>query len=123
MGNCVHYVSPWSRSVPMNPAACLLAEPMVLPLEPVPVVEPERPEEAAPRLADVLLKVPSDRDFEIYEQAVFAGMPQRVVAKKHGISQPRVHQILREMAAWMADNTPAFAAGLTPEQKLRLVHY
>jgi hypothetical protein len=34
-----------------------------------------------------------------------------------------VNQILKEMAAWMADNTPAFAAGLTPEQKLRLVHY
>jgi len=107
----------------MNSAACLLAEPMVLPLEPVPVAEPERPEEAAPRLAGVSLKVPTDRDFEIYEQAVFAGMPQRLVAEKHGISQPRVHQILREMAAWMADNTPAFAAGLTPEQKLRLVHY
>jgi len=107
----------------MNTAACLLAEPMVLPLEPVPVAEPERPEEAAPRLADVSLKVPTDRDFEIYEQAVFAGMPQRLVAKNHGISQPRVHQILREMAAWMADNTPAFAAGLTPEQRLRLVHY
>ena len=121
----------------MNTAACLLAEPMVLPLEPVPVVEPGscrsgpachsgeahancRPVQEAGKACPT---VPDDRDFEIYEQAVFAGMPQRLVAKKHGISQPRVHQILREMAAWMADNTPAFAAGLTPEQKLRLVHY
>ena len=121
----------------MNTAACLLAEPMVLPLEPVPVAEPDsRRAGSACRSGEgdtnchpveeaggACPTVPTDRDFEIYEQAVFAGMPQRVVAKKHGISQPRVHQILREMAAWMADNTPAFAAGLTPEQKLRLVHY
>src|SRR5690349_10782836 len=93
MGKCVHSASPLSRSVPMNTAACLLAEPMVLPLEPVPIAEPEEPVEAAPPPADVSLKVPTDRDFEIYEQAVFAGMPQRLVAKKHGISQPRVHQI------------------------------
>lgn len=107
----------------MNTAACLLAEPMVLPLEPVPVAEPERPEEAVPPLAGVSLKVPSDRDLQIYETAVFAGRSQREVAKEFGVSQPRVNQVLKEMAAWMADNTPAFAAGLTPEQKLRLVHY
>jgi hypothetical protein len=60
---------------------------------------------------------------QIYETAVFAGRSQREAAKEYGVSQPRVNQILKEMAAWMADNTPAFAAGLTPEQKLRLVHY
>jgi hypothetical protein len=73
--------------------------------------------------ADVSLKVPRERDMEIYEQVVFARMSQREVAEMHEISQPRVHQILQEMAAWMADNTPGFVAALTPEQRLRLVHY
>ena len=82
----------------MNTAACLLAEPMVLPLEAVPVTEPERPEEAVPPLAGVSLKVPSDRDLQIYETAVFAGRSQREVAKEFGVSQPRVNQVLKEMA-------------------------
>lgn len=82
-----------------------------------------RPESPARLPADVSLKVPSERDMEIYEQVVFARMSQREVAEMHEISQPRVHQILQEMAAWMADNTPGFVAGLTPAQRLRLVHY
>jgi hypothetical protein len=69
------------------------------------------------------IRVPTPRDLEIYDQVVVARMSQREVAEIHGISQPRVHQVLREMAAWVADNTPGFAAGLSPEQRLRLVHY
>lgn len=107
----------------MNTAACLVSDARVLPLESV-ADQPARPAaELPPPLPDVSLKVPSDRDLQIYESAVFAGRSQREVAKEFGVSQPRVNQILKEMAAWMADNTPAFAAGLTPEQKLRLVHY
>jgi hypothetical protein len=106
----------------MNTAACLVSEVDVLPMESVVGSEPEKPVGNSP-LPDVSLKVPSDRDLQIYETAVFAGRSQREVAKEFGISQPRVNQILKELAAWMADNTPNFCSGLTPEQKLRLVHY
>lgn len=108
----------------MNTAACLLPEVNVLPLNPpVSAEEVEKPEENVQPLPNVSLKVPSDRDLQIYESAVFAGRSQRDVAREFGVSQPRVNQILREIAAWMADNTPSFCSGLTPEQKLRLVHY
>jgi hypothetical protein len=107
----------------MNTAACRIPELDVL--TPELAISPESAEPAVPSPppAGILPKVPSRRDIEVYEDAVIAGMPQRQVAKKHSLSQPRVHQILREMGAWMADNTPGFATGLTPEQRLRLVHY
>jgi len=107
----------------MNTAACLVSDVDVLPLESVVDYQPEILDGHSPPLADVSLKVPSDRDLQIYEVVVFAGRSQREVAKEFGVSQPRVNQILKELAAWMADNTPSFCAGLTPEQKLRLVHY
>ncbi len=69
------------------------------------------------------LKIPSERDLWIYEQVVIYKMSQYEVAEESDLSQPRVHQILQEMSAWVADNTPGFAAGLTTEQQLRLVHY
>lgn len=102
----------------MSATACLVSEVNVLPLESVPLEA-----DWSPPLPDVSLKVPSDRDLQIYEEAVFAGLPQRKVAQNFGVSQPRVNQVLKEIAAWMADNTPNFVSGLTPEQKLRLVHY
>ncbi len=107
----------------MNTAACLLPELVVLPSESAPVPDSETPTADAPPLADISLKVPRSRDIEVYEQVVFACRSQRDVAEMHAISQPRVHQILHEMSAWMADNTPGFAAGLTPQQRLRLVHF
>ena len=107
----------------MNTAACLLPELVVLPSESAPVPDSETPTADAPPLADISLKVPRSRDIEVYEQVVFACRSQRDVAEMHAISQPRVHQILHEMAAWMADNTPGFAAALTPQQRLRLVHF
>ena len=108
----------------MNAAACRIQEPDVLPLEAVnsPGIG-NGPAQAPPPLPDVSLKVPSDRDLQIYETVVFAGRSQRAVAKEFGVSQPRVNQILKEIAVWMADNTPSFCSGLTPEQQLRLVHY
>lgn len=108
----------------MNTAACLCPELDVLPHEPVLPPEPAEPAvPAPPPLTDISIKAPSSRDMEVYEDVVFAGMSQRQVAKKHGISQPRVHQILKELAAWMADHTPGYAAGLTPPQQLRLAHH
>jgi hypothetical protein len=107
----------------MNTAACLVSEVDLLPLESAFGSQSEKPVGDSPLRSDISLKVPSDRDLQIYETAVFAGRSQREVAKEFGVSQPRVNQILKELAAWMADNTPNFASGLTPEQKLRLVHY
>lgn len=108
----------------MNTAACLVPEVNVLPLNPPVFAEVvEKPEKNVQPLPKGSLKVPSDRDLQIYESAVFAGRSQRDVAKEFRVSQPRVNQILKEIAAWMADNTPSFCSGLTPEQELRLVHY
>ncbi|MGI8979254.1 MAG: hypothetical protein ACR2FY_08520 [Pirellulaceae bacterium] len=112
----------------MNTAACLISEPDVF--SPEPAIAPESAEPEVPEVPsppppreDISLKVPSGRDMEVYEDVEFAGMTQRQAAKKHGISQPRVHQILQEMAAWMADNTPGVAAGLTRPQQLRLAYH
>ena len=84
----------------------------------VPSYDADSPLPLPPRL-----KIPSERDLWIYEQVVIQRMSQYEVAEQSELSQPRVHQILREMSAWVADNTPGFAAGLTKEQQLRLVHY
>ncbi|MCE9525311.1 MAG: hypothetical protein K8R36_04570, partial [Planctomycetales bacterium] len=107
----------------MNTAACLVSDVDVLPMESVVGSQSEKPVGDSPPLLGVNLKVPTDRDLQIYETVVFAGRSQREVAREFGVSQPRVNQILKELAAWMADNTPSFCSGLTPEQKLRLVHY
>ena len=78
----------------MNTAACLVSEVEVLPLESVQAPQPNQPNvDVPPPLPEVSLKVPSDRDLEIYEMVVFAGRPQREVASKFGVSQPRVNQI------------------------------
>ncbi len=79
---------------------------------------PPNPPPLPPRL-----KIPSERDLWIYEQVVIYKMSQYEVAEESELSQPRVHQILQEMSAWVADNTPGLAASLTQEQQLRLVHY
>src|SRR5436190_17225716 len=117
----------------MNAAVCPRFEPEVLSFEPMPVAEPEAAGEEVPLaeraehiVADhvaAAIKAPSCRDFEIYQQVAFEGMTQRKVAGLHKISQPRVNQILHEMAAWVADHTQGFAAELTPPQQLRLARY
>ncbi|MFN0020154.1 MAG: hypothetical protein ACKVP0_17985 [Pirellulaceae bacterium] len=114
----------------MNTAACLVSEVDVLPQESCRAGSAcIHPEEAGTTCSPPVVAgtacptVPSDRDLQIYEAAVFAGRSQRDVAREFGVSQPRVNQILKELAAWMADNTPSFCSGLTPEQRLRLVHY
>ena len=107
----------------MNTAACLVSDVDVLPLESVVGSGPTVSDGKSPPLRDVSRKVPSDRDLQIYETVVFTGRSQRAVAREFGVSQPRVNQILKEIAVWMSDNTPSFCSGLTPEQKLRLVHY
>ncbi|MFN0020484.1 MAG: hypothetical protein ACKVP0_19680 [Pirellulaceae bacterium] len=114
----------------MNTAACLASDVDVLPLESCrggsASLPPEETGTTSPppvAAGTACPTVPSDRDLQIYEAAVFAGRSQRDVAREFGVSQPRVNQILKEIAAWMADNTPSFCSGLTPEQKLRLVNY
>ena len=114
----------------MNTAARLVSEVEELPLESCRAGSACLPPEEAGTTSPLPVAagtacptVPSDRDLQIYEVVVFAGRSQRDVAREFGVSQPRVNQILKEIAAWMADNTPNFCSGLTPEQKLRLVHY
>ncbi|MBC7857133.1 MAG: hypothetical protein IAF94_27190 [Pirellulaceae bacterium] len=111
----------------MNTAACLISQPDVLSPEPAispESAEPEVSEVPSPPLREnISLRVPSGRDLEIYQEVVSGGMTQRRAAKKHGISQPRVHQIVQEMTPWMADNTPELPVGLAPPQLLRLAYH
>ena len=101
----------------------------VLPLSEETVQEMPQPEKSwqqptePPELPARKAKIPSERDVEIYQQVVFAHRSQRDVARSFGLSQPRVNQILREIAAWMADNTPGLFTGLSGPQRLRLLHY
>ena len=90
---------------------------------PEPVLERESTLPVGNELPGDPLRVPAGRDLEIYEEVVFARRSQRNVAAEYGVSQPRVFQILRQVAAWLVETTPGFAAGLTPEQKLKLAHY
>lgn len=106
----------------MNAAVCPMSQPEVLYFEPILELPAEQLAEGHPPLA-AAIKAPSCRDFEIYQQVMFEGMTQRKAAHLHKISQPRVNQILHDMAAWVADHTPGFAAELTSPQQLRLARY
>jgi hypothetical protein len=56
-------------------------------------------------------KPPSLRDLSVYEEAVCTGAAQKDVACKHGVSQPRVSQIIACVGEWVAtvlgDDPPA----------------
>jgi len=73
--------------------------------------------------AEFVRNVPSDRDLTIYQQIVVEGKSQREVAKEHGLSQPRVNQIVQELTPWVADNLPGHAAHLTKAKQLGLVKW
>ncbi|HUE74221.1 MAG TPA: TrfB-related DNA-binding protein [Pirellulaceae bacterium] len=49
-------------------------------------------------------KVPSRRNRDIFRAVIVARRSQREVAAEHGITQPRVSQIVQQVTAWLSEN-------------------
>src|SRR6185436_15302060 len=69
------------------------------------------------------LKPPQLRDRQIFEAVAVKQRSQTEVAREHGISQPRVAQILVEVGAWVARVVPQALDQLTQEERLGLATF
>ena len=74
-----------------------------------------------PIQAAAALKAPSERAQEIYYQATIESRSQREIAKEFQISQPRVHQIIAQVLAWVGDTLPGVAGEMTARQRFQAV--
>ena len=72
-----------------------------------------------PVQAAAALKAPSERAQEIYYPAVVESRSQREIAKEFNSSQPRVHQIVAKVLAWVGDTLPAAAGEMTAWQRFQ----
>jgi hypothetical protein len=50
---------------------------------------------------------PSERNLKIYEQVHVIGNDQSALAAEHGISQPRISAICRQVQRWLSARSPA----------------
>lgn len=68
----------------------------------------------SPNLSLPRKQPPSDRDRDIYIAVRLDKRPQEEVARQFGISQPRVHQIVREVRAWIDETLAGTGFEETP---------
>jgi hypothetical protein len=63
---------------------------------------------------------PSQRDQQIYVEYQITGRRQVELAEKHGLTQTRISQIIRRVAAWRANSDPRETGDLTQAERERL---
>jgi len=63
---------------------------------------------------------PSGRNLELYHELVCEERSQGEVARRFGVSQPRVARIRRDVAAWVESCCPPHSVPLSPGQRLHL---
>ncbi len=73
------------------------------------------------RLRNIL--EPSARDFEIYHAFVSDDVEQQDLAEQHGISQPRISQIIAKTKQWISTGLPGQRTSESPEQDVVVATY
>src|SRR5687768_14185974 len=71
-------------------------------------------------MATEVVKVPAERDLEVYRLVAVEGRSTHAVADLFRISQTRVCQLIERVLGWMAEVLPKAAEGLPEESRLQL---